>query len=90
MFDWFSKPLQMSPVARIRTAWTAIIISAIGWPLTQFTVGREEPPIIFALSWFAITVTAWDVLVSTQVSVNVEEAEVVKEAGVVEHAEKVE
>lgn len=89
-FGWFSRPLAMPPVWRIRVAWLAIIGSTIAWPLTQITVGRGEPPIIFGLSWFAITITAWDVLVSTQVSVNVEEAGSVEHADKVEHADRIE
>jgi hypothetical protein len=41
-------------------AWFLLIGAIIGWPVTQFTVARDEPPFILALSWLAIILTALD------------------------------
>jgi hypothetical protein len=43
-----------------KIAWALLIVSGIGWPLTQLTIAKEEPPIILALSWLAIILTALD------------------------------
>jgi hypothetical protein len=43
-----------------KIAWALLVISGIGWPLTQLTIAKEEPPIILALSWLAIILTALD------------------------------
>lgn len=44
-----------------------LVASVIGWPLTQLTIARHEPPFVLGLSWFAITVTALDVLSTADV-----------------------
>ena len=53
--------------ARVIFAWVLLIGSLIAWPVTQATVARDEPPFTLALSWFAITLTAFDVLSTSQV-----------------------
>lgn len=50
---------------RIRVAWVLLVFSAVGWPLSQFTIAKEEPPFILGLSWLAIILTSVDIL-STQ------------------------
>lgn len=50
---------------RIYLAWLLLIVSLVGWPVSQLTVARGEPPFILGLSWLAIIITAIDVL-STQ------------------------
>lgn len=55
----------MNPKNRIRMAWGLLGASLIGWPVSQFTLAKEEPPFILALSWLAIILTAVDIL-STQ------------------------
>jgi hypothetical protein len=72
--EWFRQPVPLSVEARCRLAWTMIIVSTVLWPLTQLTVGRGEPPIIFALSWFAIIITACDLLFTTHAGANAEAA----------------
>lgn len=38
----------------------ALLIGAcIGWPLSQLTVARGEPPFILGLSWLAIVMSCW-------------------------------
>lgn len=48
-------------------AWALLLGSLIGWPLSAFTLARGEPQFILALSWLAITLTAMDLLTSSQV-----------------------
>lgn len=57
----------MSPKARVALAWVLLVGSAIGWPLSAVTFARDEPPAILGLSWFAITLTALDVLFTSDV-----------------------
>jgi drug/metabolite transporter (DMT)-like permease len=52
---------------RLYVAWVLLIGSLIGWPLTQFTIAKEEPPFILGLSWLAIILTAADLLSTTDV-----------------------
>jgi ribose/xylose/arabinose/galactoside ABC-type transport system permease subunit len=54
---------------RVRTAaaWTLLVGSLIGWPLSQLTIARDEPPFVLALSWLAIILTSADLLTSSQV-----------------------
>jgi hypothetical protein len=51
--------------ARLALAWALLIGAIIGWPWSQLTVARDEPPFTLALSWLAIIITALDLL-STQ------------------------
>jgi len=58
---------RLDPETRRRGAVWMLIGSLIGWPLTALTVARGEPQFILGLSWFAITLTALDVLSTTDV-----------------------
>ena len=53
--------------ARLILAWTLLVGSLIGWPLTALTVARNEPQFVLGLSWLAITLTAADLLSTTDV-----------------------
>jgi hypothetical protein len=57
----------MSPTWRRRVALLLVVVSLIGWPLSAFTVAKDEPQFILALSWLAITLTAVDVAATTDV-----------------------
>lgn len=57
----------MSPRARVCLAWGLLVTSVIGWPLSALTLARDEPQFILGLSWFAITLTALDVLFTSDV-----------------------
>lgn len=57
----------MSPAARRKLAVGLLVASIIGWPLTALTIAKDEPPVVLGLSWFAITITALDVLLTTDV-----------------------
>lgn len=48
-------------------AWVMLIISLIGWPLSALTIASGEPQFVLGLSWFAITLTAWDVINTSDV-----------------------
>jgi hypothetical protein len=52
---------------RIYLAWILLIGSLVGWPLSMFTLARTEPPFVLSLSWLAITLTALDILSTTDV-----------------------
>ncbi len=54
----------MQPEVRLRFAWAQLILSLIGWPISL--VLTDEPSFILSLSWYAITITAWDVISTTQ------------------------
>lgn len=61
-------PLSRIPVRwRIRLAWVLLIGSVIGWPLSALTLAKEEPQFVLGLSWLAITLTALDLLFTTDV-----------------------
>jgi hypothetical protein len=57
----------MSTRARVRLAWILLIGSVLGWPITALTIARDEPPVVLGLSWFAISLTALDVLFTSDV-----------------------
>jgi hypothetical protein len=57
----------MDPSSRVRFAWFLLVTSLVGWPLTAFTVAKDEPQFILGLSWLAIALTAWDVVNTTDV-----------------------
>lgn len=59
--------------ARIVAAWVILITAIIGWPVSQLTVAKHEPPFILALSWLAIILTALDVLQTTNVRKDTEQ-----------------
>lgn len=48
-------------------AWTLLIGSLIVAPISAFTFAKEEPITVLFLSWFAITLTAIDMLYTAQV-----------------------
>ena len=58
---WRSKP------GRVRFAVLLLVVSTLGWPASAVTVARDEPATVLGLSWLAISVTALDVLFTSQV-----------------------
>ncbi len=45
----------MNPKHHIYGAWILVSgLAIIGWPVSQLTVARSEPPFILALSWLAM------------------------------------
>lgn len=57
------------PSARVEVlgAWVLLVGSLIGWPLSQLTVAKDEPPFTLGLSWLAITLTLIDYLKTSRV-----------------------
>jgi hypothetical protein len=53
--------------ARTIGAWVLLVGALIGWPVTQLTIAKDEPPFTLALSWLAIILTATDLLSTSQV-----------------------
>lgn len=50
--------------------WVNVAILAgavVGWPLTQLTIARNEPPFVLGLSWLAILIGAWGNLLTATV-----------------------
>jgi hypothetical protein len=56
-------------LASLRTIapWVLLGGSLIGWPLSAFTLARNEPQFVLGLSWLAIILTAADLLSTSQV-----------------------
>lgn len=52
---------------RLVLGWVLLGASIIGWPISQFTWARNEPPTVLALSWIAIILTALNVLLTEEV-----------------------
>lgn len=65
----------MSPRARVRFAWVLLVSSLIGWPISAFTIAKSEPKVVLGLSWLAITLTAVDVLFTSDVRAEQEESD---------------
>lgn len=61
------------PEWKIRSAWVLLITSTLGWPLSMFTVAKDEPPFILSLSWLAIIIECLAVLWTAEVHKKVEE-----------------
>lgn len=59
--------LVRDPRNRIVLAWTLFCTSLVGWPLSALTFARDEPQFVLGLSWLAITLTALDILATTDV-----------------------
>lgn len=53
--------------ARLIGAWALLVGSLIGWPVSMFTFAKDEPPAVLSLSWLAITLTAADLVSTTDV-----------------------
>lgn len=67
----FASPL--SPKLRHRLAWTLLVGSLIGWPLSAFWLATDEPKFVLGLSWLAITLTALDLVETSSVRVKQDE-----------------
>lgn len=53
--------------AEVLLAWTLLVGSLVGWPLSAIWWARDEPQFVLGLSWLAITLTATDLLKSSRV-----------------------
>jgi hypothetical protein len=55
--------------------WANVALLAaalVGWPLSQLTVARGEPPFILGLSWLAIVMSCWGNLLTATVKSDVQ------------------
>lgn len=52
--------------------WLLLAVSLIGWPISALTWAKDEPKTVLALSWLAVTFTAYDILKSSRVHVAVD------------------
>ena len=57
----------MSPRIRLYGAWVLLVASLILWPVSMFTFAKDEPRAILSLSWFAITLTCYDIVATSDV-----------------------
>lgn len=57
----------------IVASWALFVISLVGWPLSQLTVAKDEPPFILGLSWFAILYAAANTLLTAYTKRSAEE-----------------
>jgi hypothetical protein len=62
-----------NPRFRRCLAIALLIGSLIGWPVSALTWAADEPQFILGLSWLALTLTALDILATTDVRVQDEE-----------------
>lgn len=45
----------------------ACLACLIGWPVTQLTIAKNEPPFVLGLSWLALILTLADLAATTDV-----------------------
>jgi hypothetical protein len=65
---WWAYPrIPISPTRRLQLSWVWLVGSLLGWPISQATFAAGEPPTVLALSWLAITITAIDALLTSDV-----------------------
>lgn len=57
----------MLPRLEVGLAWTLLVGSLIGWPLSALLWAKDEPQFVLGLSWLAITLTALDLLKTSRV-----------------------
>lgn len=59
--------IQIPVKFRYYFAWFLLIGSLIAWPITAVTIFKDEPQGVLGLSWFAVTLTALDIISTTDV-----------------------
>lgn len=53
---------------RLVLAWILLVGSLVGWALSLAgVIAKGEPQFVLSLSWAAITLTAWDIMSTTDV-----------------------
>lgn len=58
---------QRARKARVVIAWVLLAGSIIGWPVSMFSLAKDEPPFVLGLSWLAIILASAELLTSSQV-----------------------
>jgi hypothetical protein len=70
MKRWWANPrIPISTTNRLRAAWVIVALTIVLWPASLLVL--DEPPAILSLSWLALTITALDVLATSDVSAEV-------------------
>jgi hypothetical protein len=59
--------LNRTSVWFLRLNVALLVLAIIGWPVTQLTIARHEPPFVLGLSWLAIIMAAWGNLLTAAV-----------------------
>jgi hypothetical protein len=57
----------VSPKVRVYAAWVILAATLILWPVSMISFAKDEPPVVLSLSWLAITITAADLLSTSDV-----------------------
>ena len=57
----------------IWASWILLVVSVVAWPVTAYTVAKDEPPFILGLSWFAIIYAAANTLLTAYTKRSAEE-----------------
>ena len=57
----------MSPKVRVYAAWALLAVVLVAWPVTAFTVAREEPQFVLGLSYLALALTCLDIISTSDV-----------------------
>jgi hypothetical protein len=52
---------------RVIAAWVLILGTLAGWPISLFTLAKDEPPFVLSLSWMAILIEGVTLLTTSQV-----------------------
>lgn len=58
---------------RVKFAWFLLVASLVNIPLSIFWYANTEPPVILVLSWLAITITAYDIIMTSRVKDDTDE-----------------
>lgn len=53
--------------------WAMVIISLIGWPISMFTIFKNEPPGILSLSWAALLFSGYSAVVAARADKHIKE-----------------
>ena len=65
---WMDKGIPLSPVVRLRLSWVTLLLSVAGMLLSlAFLHGEPIFVLTLALSWLALTLTAADILSTSDV-----------------------
>lgn len=63
---------------RLKFAWATLAVSLVGWPVSAWAIEvfpKAFEHIVLAISWLAITYTAYDIITTTNVREQVESDE---------------
>lgn len=64
--------MSIPPRVRLWAAWVVLLATIAGWPVSALWLARGEPQFVLGLSWMALTLTALDILATTDTRVAVD------------------